>query len=408
MEFLAPQEQLRRIKRGTVEIISEDELLAKLERSYKEKKPLKIKQGFDPTAPDLHIGHAVSLKKLRQFQDLGHIVVFLIGDFTGLIGDPSGKDKARRKMTPEEVLSNAETYKAQVFKILDPEKTIIDFNSRWNSKLSFADFLEQIASRYTVARILERDDFEKRLEEGKPLSILELIYPLVQGYDSVALQNDVELGGTDQKFNLLVGRELQREFGLEPQVIITMPLLEGTDGKEKMSKSLGNYIGIAEPPKEMFGKVMSIPDELIYKYFELATDVDESELEKIKDALENGSVNPMELKKRLAFEITSFYWGKEKASEAKDEFERVFQKRELPKEIETVEYPYGTKQWLIGILKENGFVRSSSEGIRLMNSGAISVDGVRIYDSKYELMVDKEIVIRVGRTRFLKVVPKGE
>lgn len=408
MGFLEPKEQLKILKRGTVEIITEDELLAKLERSYKENKPLKIKQGFDPTAPDLHIGHAVSLRKLRQFQDLGHIVVFLIGDFTGLIGDPTGRDKARKKMTPEEIKANAETYKSQVFKILDPSKTIIDFNSRWNSSLTFADFLEQIASRYTVARILERDDFEKRLSAGKPLSVLEFLYPLIQGYDSVALQNDVELGGTDQKFNLLVGRELQREFGLEPQVIMTMPLLEGIDGKEKMSKSLGNYIGITESPKDMFGKLMSIPDTLIYKYFELATSVNESELEKIKESLERQTINPMELKKRLAFEITRLYWGDNQASYAKEEFERVFQKRELPTELESVEYPYGAKFWLLGFLRERGLIKSSSEGMRLINAGAITINGEKVTDTKFELTVDCEKIIKVGKTRFIKVYPKKD
>ena len=406
--MLPPKEQLQKLKRGTVEIITEDELLAKLERSYKTGKPLKIKQGFDPTAPDLHIGHAVSLRKLRQFQDLGHIVIFLIGDFTGLIGDPSGRDKARKKMTREEVLRNAETYKQQVFKILDPERTIIEFNSRWNEPLTFSEFLEQIASRYTVARILERDDFEKRLKERKPLSILEFMYPLIQGYDSVALGNDVELGGTDQKFNLLVGRDLQREFGQEEQVVMTMPLLEGLDGKEKMSKSMGNYIGINEPPDDMFGKVMSIPDSLIYKYFELATAVPESELEGIKISLEKGTANPMELKKRLAFEITSLYWGAEKAEAARQEFERVFQRREIPSEIAVAEYPKGSSIWVVEIMRMSGLVPSSSEGIRLIRSGAVSIDGVKIEDTKKQIVVEKEMVLRVGRLRFLKIKPQEE
>ena len=281
-----PQEQLKLIKRGTVEIIREEELLAKLESSYKDKRPLVIKQGFDPTAPDLHIGHMVSINKLRTFQDLGHTVVFLIGDFTGMIGDPSGRITTRVAMSRDEINANAETYKKQIFKVLDPQKTVIDFNSRWSSSMNFEDVLA-LTSRYTVARLLERDDFTKRYSEGRPISMLEFMYPLVQGYDSVALKADVELGGTDQKFNLLVGRDLQREYGQEPQVVITMPLLVGTDGVEKMSKSLGNYIGIEDPPDQIYGKTMSIPDNLILDYFKLATDLDQGELSEIERQLQN-------------------------------------------------------------------------------------------------------------------------
>ncbi|MCP2598467.1 tyrosine--tRNA ligase [Candidatus Aminicenantes bacterium AC-335-L06] len=282
-KFPPPEEQLEYIKKGTVEIIQEDELLKKFERSIKENRPLRVKVGFDPTAPDIHLGHTVVIRKMKHFQDLGHEVIFLIGDFTGLIGDPSGRSSTRPPMTREEILKNAETYKQQVFKILDPKKTIIDFNSRWLGKLTSFDII-RLASKYTVARILERDDFSNRMKKNLPISIHEILYPLMQAYDSVALKADVEMGGTDQKFNLLVGREIQREYGQEPQVIITMPLLEGLDGVEKMSKSLGNYIGITEPPSEIYGKIMSISDELMFRYYELLTDLSQLEIQKLKES----------------------------------------------------------------------------------------------------------------------------
>jgi tyrosyl-tRNA synthetase len=283
VSFPTVEKQLRIIRRGAEEIIPEEEFVQKLERSRRENKPLVIKEGFDPTAPDLHLGHMVSIRKLKQFQDLGHTVVFLIGDFTGLIGDPSGKNEMRKRMTWEEVQQNAETYKSQIFRVLDQDKTVIDFNSRWLSPLKFEDVLT-LTSKYTVARMLERDDFSKRYKGGRPISVMEFLYPLAQGYDSVALKADVELGGTDQKFNLLVARELMREYGLEPQIILTLPLLVGLDGVEKMSKSMGNYIGINEPPAEMFGKTMSISDDIIYTYFELATDISDSELAKVSNS----------------------------------------------------------------------------------------------------------------------------
>ncbi len=302
MISVKPEEQFELIKRGAVEIIRDNELLDKLTRSYKSGKPLVIKQGFDPTAPDIHIGHMVSINKLRTFQQLGHTVVFLIGDFTGMIGDPSGRTITRKPLSREEVLDNAETYKKQIFKVLDPDKTVIDFNSRWGLSMTFEDVLG-LTSRYTVARILERDDFSKRFKDGKPITMLEFMYPLVQGYDSVALKADVELGGTDQKFNLLVGRDLQREYGQEPQVVLTMPLLVGTDGVDKMSKSLGNYIGIFDEPEQIYGKTMSIPDSVIFDYFTLATDVDALELAEIRKQLDSPGVNPMTLKKRLAWKL---------------------------------------------------------------------------------------------------------
>jgi len=293
------KEELRIIKRGTEEIISEEELIKKIEKSRKEKKPLRVKQGFDPNAPDIHLGHTVGLRKMRQFQDLGHEIYFVIGDFTGRIGDPSGRSVTRKQLTEEEVNKNAETYKKQVFKILNPERTKVVFNSHWLGKLSFAEVLK-VCSKYTVARMLERDDFATRYKEEKPIGIHEFLYPLMQGYDSVALQADIELGGTDQKFNLLVGRNIQREYNQEPQIIITMPLLEGTDGIEKMSKSLGNYIGINELPQIMYGKVMSIPDSLMIRYFELVTDVSLNEIDQIKINLENDNLHPQDVKKKLA------------------------------------------------------------------------------------------------------------
>ncbi|MDH7554655.1 MAG: tyrosine--tRNA ligase, partial [Spirochaetota bacterium] len=306
------------LKRGVEEIIPLDEFEKKIERSQKENKPLIIKAGFDPTAPDIHLGHTVLLRKMRHFQQMGHTVIFLIGDFTAMIGDPSGKSQTRKRLTREEVLSNAETYKKQVFKILDPEKTIVDFNSRWCMPMSFADVLD-LASRYNVARMLERDDFAKRYKDGVPISILEFLYPLIQGYDSVALKADIELGGTDQKFNLLVGRDLQREYGQEPQVIMTLPLLVGLDGVQKMSKSLNNYIGIDEDPQQIFGKVMSISDDLMFLYYELVTDVPKAEIESYKKGIQDGSVHPKDVKVRLAKEICAQFYNEEIAQKAKME-----------------------------------------------------------------------------------------
>lgn len=398
------EHQFEIIKRGTAEVISEEELKSKLAKSIESGKPLKVKEGFDPTAPDIHLGHAVTLRKLRQFQDLGHQVVFLIGDFTGLIGDPSGRDTLRKRMTPEEVRQNAETYKKQVFKILDPKRTIVDFNSRWLKDMTFEDVLS-LCAHCTVARILERDDFLNRYREGKPISMLEFLYPLAQGYDSVALEADVELGGTDQKFNLLVGRELQRDYGQEPQVIITMPLLVGTDGAEKMSKSTGNYIGINEPPKEIYGKTMSIPDEVIYDYFLLLTDLPQSKLDTIRSEVEEGKVNPMEHKKALAHKIVAAYHGKGAADQAGTEFERVFGRKELPDEIplfkiETEE----NSLWIVRVLTTSGLCKSSGEARRLIAQGGVYVDGNRVDSIDSELDISKERLIRVGKRKFLKVV----
>ncbi|HDZ26316.1 MAG TPA: tyrosine--tRNA ligase, partial [Candidatus Aminicenantes bacterium] len=312
------EEQFEYLKKGCVDLIQEKELKAKLARSLKKNKPLKVKAGFDPTAPDIHLGHTVLLRKMKHFQDLGHDVIFLIGDFTGLIGDPSGRSATRPPLTREEINKNADTYKKQIFKILDPEKTIIDFNSRWLGKLTSTDIIN-LASKYTVARILERDDFTNRLKNNKPISVHEILYPLMQAYDSVALRADVELGGTDQKFNLLVGREIQRAFKQEPQVIMTTPLLEGLTGVEKMSKSLNNYIGITEPPSEIYGKVMSISDPLMFRYYELLTDESLSQIEKWKKEVKEEKINPKDLKSRLSLSIASDFWGKEKAKKALQE-----------------------------------------------------------------------------------------
>lgn len=398
---VSPQKQFEIIKRGTVEIILEKELLHKLERSYKENKPLTVKAGFDPTAPDIHLGHTVLLEKMRQFQELGHRVVFLIGDFTGMIGDPSGKSETRKPLTREEVLENAKTYKEQIFKILDPERTVVEFNSNWFSKMNAEDLI-RLASHYTVARMLERDDFKQRFLSQTPISIHEFIYPLIQGYDSVVLRADIELGGTDQKFNLVVGRELQKEYGQEPQVIITMPLLEGTDGVKKMSKSLGNYIGINEAPEDMFGKLMSINDELMLRYYELLSHISNEELEALKRGIKEGSVHPMEAKERLSLEIVERYHGKEKALRAKEYFDRVIRKKDIPEDIPVHEIKGGEELWLPKVLKDSGLVKSSSEARRLIIQGAVEVNGEIIRDPDQRLPKG-EYIIRVGKRRFLKV-----
>lgn len=398
------EEQLEIIKMGTVEILPEEGLVKKLERSIRENKPLRVKQGFDPTAPDLHLGHTVTIRKLRQFQDLGHQVIFLIGDFTGMIGDPSGEMEARKRLTREEVLKNAETYKEQIFKVLDPDKTTIDFNSRWLSKMGFEDVLV-LASKYTVARLLERDDFYKRYREGRPISLLEFLYPLTQGYDSVALKADVELGGTDQRFNLLVGRELQREYGQEPQVVVTMPLLEGTDGVEKMSKSKGNHIGINEPPDEIYGKVMSIPDHLILKYFELVTDVAPKEFQDLERLLDDPETNPRDLKRRLARDIVRLCYDQRAALDAEERFDQIFRRKEVPEDV--AEYRVKKRRIrIIELLTETGMAKSNLEAKRLISPpSGVYVDGKRIEDPNFELVIDGAHLLKVGKRRFLKIVP---
>ena len=403
-----PEEQFELIKRGTVEIIREEELFDKLKSSYQTGQPLIVKQGFDPTAPDLHIGHMVSINKLKTLQDLGHKVVFLIGDFTGMIGDPSGRITARRAMSREEINENAETYKKQIFKVLDPEKTVIDFNSRWCSPMKFDEVLS-LTSHYTIARLLERDDFSARYSEGRPISMLEFMYPLVQGYDSVALKADIELGGTDQKFNLLVGRDLQREYGQKPQVVITMPLLVGTDGVEKMSKSLGNYIAIEDPPDQIYGKTMSIPDTLIYDYFRLATDIDSEELSSVRTKLESGGINPMELKKKLAWKLVEIYYGSGHADKAQANFEKQFSRGEIPDEIPdlNVEFDENDEAWLPHVICASGVINSTSAAIRLMKQGGVKINGKTIKDKAYRISAGDDIIIKLGKKNYFRVSKKG-
>lgn len=386
------------IKRGVVEIISEEELVEKIKRKGK----LRVKFGADPSAPDLHLGHTVALRKLRHFQDLGHTVVFIIGDFTAMVGDPSGRNTTRKRLSRQEVMENAKTYQEQVFKILDKSKTEVRYNSEWFDKLTFEEVLN-LTSKYTVARMLERDDFEKRFKGGVPISIMEFLYPLMQGYDSIMIDADVEIGGTDQKFNLLVGRELQIEYGKEPQVVLTLPLLEGTDGVRKMSKSYGNYIGITDKPFDMFGKVMSIPDTLIFKYFELLTNIPESEIEKYKKDIENGA-NPRDIKAILAKTIVSFFYGEEEANKASQEFDKVFKQKEIPDEIEEKELPIG-KYNLVNLIVELKLLPSKSEARRMIQSGGVYINGERISDINYELNFYKETIIKVGKRKFIKLVP---
>jgi tyrosyl-tRNA synthetase len=407
MDMLKPDKQFEAIKRGAVEIILEKELQRKLERSYKEKKPLRVKAGFDPTAPDIHIGHTVLLEKMRQFQDLGHEVIFLIGDFTGMIGDPSGKSEMRKPLTREEVMENARTYKEQIFKVLDPAKTRIDFNSRWMSGLSPAEFIT-LTSRYTVARMLERDDFKQRFQGGNPISIHEFVYPLIQGYDSVVLRADVELGGTDQRFNLLVGRDLQKEYGQEPQCLVLMPLLEGLDGVKKMSKSLGNYVGITEPPGEMFGKLMSVTDELMLRYYELLSRISIEELERLREGIRDGSVHPKKAKEDLAMEIIERYWSRQDAARAKEEFEHVFRDKGLPEEIPVFELHWGEEEiWLPGVMKSSRLSSSTGEAMRLIRQGGVHVDDEKVTDPDMKLKKGEHL-IKVGKRKFMKVVPKDD
>ncbi|OAT79379.1 tyrosine--tRNA ligase [Desulfotomaculum copahuensis] len=400
-------EQLEIIKRGTVEIVPEDELEEKLKRAMTTTKPLKIKLGLDPTAPDIHLGHTVVLQKMRQFQELGHEVIIILGDYTARIGDPTGKSETRKQLTEEQVQANARTYEKQIFKVLNPERTRLVFNSQWLAPLDFAQVI-QLAAKSTVARMLERDDFARRFREGLPISIHEFFYPLMQGYDSVALQADVELGGTDQKFNLLMGRTLQKEYGQEPQIAIMMPILEGLDGVHKMSKSLGNYIGIDEPAREMYGKTMSLPDELMLRYFELVTPVPLDELRRIADGLASGELHPRDVKMRLAREIVSFYHGPEAAGEAEAEFKRVFQQHDLPGEIPgfrvTAEMLADGHIWLPRLLQQAGLVASTSEGRRMIQQGGVKVDGEKVIDPASLLSPVDGMVIRAGKRKFIRLI----
>ncbi len=401
--MLSAEEQLKIIKKGVLEVISEEELLEKL----KEGRPLIVKAGFDPTAADLHLGHTVLLQKLRTFQQLGHTVYFIIGDFTAMIGDPSGRDQTRPPLTKDQVLENAKTYKEQVFKVLDPEKTVVVFNSSWLGEMKAEDLIK-LTAKYTVARMLEREDFKKRFKENIPISIHEFIYPLLQAYDSVAIKADIELGGSDQRFNLLIGRDIQKEYGIEkPQVAILLPLLVGTDGVKKMSKSYGNYIGITEPPEEMFGKIMSISDELMWQYWQLLTDLTIEEIEKMKKDVESGSLHPMEIKKELAMYIVERFHNKESAVKAKEHFEKVHFKKEIPEDIPVLKLKDLNLQEkeieLFELIFILNLAPSKAEAKRLIKQGGVKVDGEKVEDFLYKVDLTKDHIIQAGKRKFVKI-----
>lgn len=403
--MVAIEEQIKIISKGADEIIDVDELKNKLAKAQKEGRPLRVKLGLDPTAPDIHLGHAVVLRKIKQMQDLGHKAIIIIGDFTAMIGDPTGRSKTRPPLSREQVLENARTYQEQIFKIIDKEKTEVRFNSEWLGELKFSDVIE-LAGKYTVARMLEREDFKKRFENQQSIGIHEFFYPLMQGYDSVAVEADIELGGTDQRFNLLMGRTIQKDYGQESQVALLMPLLEGTDGVEKMSKSLGNYIGIYEEPDQMYGKVMSIPDELMIKYYELATDIHPDEIERIKTSLEDGSYHPRDAKMRLAREITTLYHGEEAAIKAEEQFKAVFQKGEVPEDIPTFKVPENIISDegidMARLIVEAGMAPSTSQARRLISQGAVKINGEKISDIKISSLKDGDVV-QVGKRNFAKI-----
>ncbi len=406
------ERQLEVIGRGTVDILPLDEMKAKLARSIRDNKPLRVKQGFDPTAPDIHLGHAVCIRKLKQFQELGHQVVLIVGDYTGLVGDPSGRSATRPQLEYEVILENAKTYQEQFFKILDASKTEVVRNGDWFKKMQFSEVM-RLAAKYTVARVLERDDFAIRFKEGSPISVHELMYPLMQAYDSVAIRSDIEIGATEQKFNLLAGRTIQEAYGLEPQCILTMPVLVGTDGERRMSKSLGNYIGIDEAPREMFGKVMSIPDRLIYDYFLYTTDASSSKLEEVKRKLSDGETNPMELKRELGIAIVDGYHPAGSGKEASDEFTRMFSEKELPdempemtaKDLKKLEID-PAKIYLVHLMTRAGLAKSNSEARQLIESGSVKLDGQKVGDVGFEFALGSEIVLKVGKRRYLRLKPR--
>lgn len=398
------------ISRGTVDLLPEVEWKELLKKSISENKPLRVKQGFDPTAPDIHLGHTVGIRKLKQFQELGHQIVLIIGDYTSLVGDPSGQSSTRPPLTYDEVMKNSETYQVQFFKILDKSKTEIVFNGDWFKKMNFLEIM-QLASKYTVARLLERDDFTKRLEKQTPISIHELFYPLMQGYDSVAIKADVEIGATEQKFNLLAGRTIQEAYGVKPQVILTMPILVGLDGQKKMSKSLNNYIGITESPGEIFGKVMSIADEQIYSYFELASDVTIEELAEIKQKLNKPDINPMVIKKELGERLVDMYHPAGSGQSAREEFERVFSNKQLPQDMPELTLEelkkLGLKEdkvYLVHLMSKTEMVKSNSEARKLILAGAVTIDGEKVDSTDFEFSVDKEMILKVGKRRYLKLL----
>lgn len=400
--MITAQEQLAELKRGTSEILSEKDLLTKLERAVKINKPLVIKAGFDPTAPDIHLGHTVLMQKMAQFQRLGHQVIFLIGDFTAMVGDPSGKSKTRPQLSPAEIIANVETYKKQVYKILDPQKTIIRFNSEWLNAFKATDFI-RLASHANVARMLEREDFNRRYKEGQSISLHEFIYPLLQAYDSVALKADVELGGTDQKFNLLMGRELMRDHQLEPQVCLMMPLLEGLDGVQKMSKSLNNYVGVDENPNEIYGKMMSLPDSLLRRYYDLLSARPLQEIEAMFGSMAKGELNPKWVKSDLAVEIVTRYHCEEAAQGARQNFENIFAKKEIPDDIPEVSYPDSEEVWIPKLLVTLKFVTTTSEGKRLLAQGGVKIDEAPVKEERLFKMAGKTITLQCGKRKFAKV-----
>ncbi len=395
-------EQIALLEKGADRIEPRAELRAKVERSVSSGEPLRVKVGFDPSAPDLHLGHTVVMRKMKHFQDFGHEVWFVIGDFTGMIGDPSGRSKTRPQLTEDQIRQNAETYKEQVLKILDPEKTVVAFNSEWLSALG-AEGLIRLASRYTVARMLERDDFHRRFRGEQPISIHEFLYPLAQAYDSVAMKADFELGGTDQLFNLLVGRHIMREYGLEPQVALTMPLLEGLNGVEKMSKSLGNAVGVTEPPEEMFGKLMSISDELTYRYYELLTDRTPAEIAALRARVDDGTLHPKRVKQDLAFQIVSDFHSRREAEAARDRFEAVFARGTVPDEMPS--FTASSPMRMLDLLTSSGLAQSRGEGRRLLSQGAVSLDGERVVQNVAVAAPADGVVLKVGKRRFLRVLP---
>ena len=400
--FPSVKEQLEVIKRGTSEIIPKEELVKKLEKSFETGKPLNIKLGCDPTRPDLHLGHSVVLRKLAQFQKLGHQAILIIGDFTALIGDPSGRNTTRPPLTEADIVENAKSYFEQAYKILDKEKTKIVYNSEWLGKMNFADVIK-LASKYTVARMLERDDFTNRFKGGIPISMHEILYPLAQAMDSVAIESDVELGGTDQKFNLLVGRDIQRENGITPQVILTMPILVGTDGVEKMSKSYDNYIGISDSPKDIYGRTLSIPDHIIYNYYEVATDISADELSQIKLLLEDKNNNPRDLKRQLARKLVEMYHSKEAAILAEEEFDNIFINKGIPEDIPEMKFDVD-KMTIIDLIAHINFAPSKGEARRLIQQGGVSIDGNKVTDFSYEVIFDNEKILKVGKRKFLKLL----
>lgn len=405
INFLSPDEQLHLLKKGLVDLVSQEELLKKLEKSYKKNIPLKIKAGFDPTRPDIHLGHTVLINKLKQFQDLGHDVIFLIGNFTATIGDPTGKNETRPSLSTEEVCEYAKTYANQAFKILDKNKTQIVYNNDWFSKFTAYDFIK-LSGKYTLSRMLERDDFKKRFKSEQPISIHEFLYPLIQGYDSVVLHADVEIGGTDQLFNLLVARDIQKSYQQEPQCILTTPILEGLDGIQKMSKSLNNYIAIEDSPKEMFGKIMSISDTLMFKYYELLTDITLDELDLLKTEVQKSIKHPKEIKIQLAKEIVKRFHNKENADKSEKEFNNIFTNKGLPEDIST--YPINEENdlWICKLLTESKLASSGNEARRLIKSEAVSINGEKINDVNFHINLKNynEIIIKVGKRKFLKII----